>query len=154
MLPVDLVMVDSLHDRLPSFGLDLPSGAGAAIVVGRHLGENSIAQSQRRIAEALEMESLQQFLIDGRAGNDNLRAARADAFDLAALRYWQARQSLRYSSHFRGGDDGPLVAAAATQVAGDSSEGCRCAGCRNHLFYLRPTNAASDAIDFAGHKAA
>ena len=60
---IDVVMVDRLHDRFPSLGFDLPPGARAAVVVRRHLSKNPVAQAERRIAEALQLEPLQQFVI-------------------------------------------------------------------------------------------
>src|SRR5436309_5422846 len=99
MLAVDAVMVHSRHDRFPSFGFDLPARTRAAIVVGSHLGEDAIAESEGRIAETFQVKALQQFVIDRGAGNHNFRAPGTNAFDLSALRHWQASQSFRDLSH-------------------------------------------------------
>ena len=48
---IDMVVLDSGADRIPAFGLDLPTGAGLVIGVGSHLREQSVAQSQRGIAK-------------------------------------------------------------------------------------------------------
>src|ERR1700682_297325 len=102
MLAIDSVMVDRVHDGFPALEFDLPAGARAAIVVGGHLSKDSVAQAERRIAEALKVKPVQQFLIYRGAGDDDFRAPRADAFDLAAFRDWQARQALGKALHFRG----------------------------------------------------
>ena len=73
-------------NRFPAFGLDLLSGARAAIIVGRHLGQNSIAQAQRRIAKAFQAQALQQFVIDSGSGDDDLGPPRSDAFRSCGVR--------------------------------------------------------------------
>jgi hypothetical protein len=70
---------------LPALVLELPVGGGAGILLGQHLGQNAVAQPQRRVAEAGQPEALQQFGEDLRAGHDNLRPPRPDALDRRAL---------------------------------------------------------------------
>ena len=65
----------------------------------RHLRQQAVAQAQRRIAKALEMAAIQQFVIDDRAGDNDFRAPRTDAFNLPPFVHWQARQLLGESRH-------------------------------------------------------
>src|SRR5215469_6657133 len=85
MLFIDVIALDTLEDRFPSFRLDLPSRTGGAVIVSRHLRQNSVAQTEWRIAKAFEPETFQQFVIDRGAGHNDLGATWADAFNLASL---------------------------------------------------------------------
>src|SRR5215475_7403183 len=99
MFFIDVIMLDGLEDRLPAFGLDLPSRTGGAIIVGRHLRQNPVAQTKRRIAKSFEPETFQQFVIDSGSGHDDLCATRANAFNLASLCDRQTSQTLGDAAH-------------------------------------------------------
>src|ERR1700749_4218791 len=85
MLAIAAVMVDRGHDGFPALEFDLPAGASAAIVVGRHLRQNAVAQAERRVAETFQTKAIEKFLINRGAGDDDLGAARSDAFDFSAF---------------------------------------------------------------------
>jgi creatinine amidohydrolase/Fe(II)-dependent formamide hydrolase-like protein len=97
---VDVIVIDCFQDRFPAFRFDLPAGARAAIVVGCHLREDAVAQAERRIAKTFEMQAVQQFLKNGRTGNNDLSSPRPDAFDLAPLLHRQASESFGDPAHF------------------------------------------------------
>ena len=48
---VNTIMSNGSTKRIPAFGLDLFTRAGAAIVFGCHLGEQAVAQAERGSAE-------------------------------------------------------------------------------------------------------
>ena len=58
---------------------------GARILFGEHLGQHAVAQAERRVAKAVQVEALEQFGEDLRAGDDDLGAARTDAGNGFAL---------------------------------------------------------------------
>src|SRR5579862_5900933 len=107
-------MVYRSHDRFPAFKFDLPPGPRAAIVVSGHLGKDAVAQTKRRIAEALEPKLVQEFLVDDCARYDDLRSSGPNAFDLSPFRNRQSRQAFRDALHFGRGHHEPLPAAGAS----------------------------------------
>src|SRR5262249_24345671 len=116
MFFVDAIMFDSFEDRFPAFRLDLPSGTGGAVIVGRHLRQNSIAQTKWRIAKPLEPKAFQQFVINRGAGDDDFGAAWTDAFNLASLCDGQTSQAFGDAAHLCSGHDVPLPASSSMQM--------------------------------------
>ena len=89
---VDAIALAGGQHALPAVALELLMRAGACVLLGQHLGENSIAQSKVGVAEASESEMLQQLGIDLRAGHDDLRPPRPDTGQAAALLVVHLRQ--------------------------------------------------------------
>src|SRR5208337_2251234 len=103
VMQVDPVMIDGTLDRLPPLRFNRPPRSRAAIIVRRHLGEDAVAQSQRRVAKTGEVAALQQFGIHNCAGADNFSAARTDSGDLPPLLQRHARDlSGNTAYHFAG----------------------------------------------------
>jgi hypothetical protein len=71
---------------LPSFVLKLAVGGGPRILLGQHLGEDSVAQAEGRIAKPGQPKTLQHLGENLSPGNNDLRAARPDAFHRLAFR--------------------------------------------------------------------
>ncbi len=83
-------MGDGGADRVPALRFDVLSRTGAAIVLGGHLGQQSVPQAQRGIAEARQLAAFQKFGVDHRACDNDFRAPGPDAGKLLALRPWAA----------------------------------------------------------------
>src|ERR1700753_1996279 len=96
-----MIVVDRIHDRFPTFGFDLLSRARAAIVVGSHLREDSVPQTQRRIAKTLQAQAFYNFVIDDGPGDDDFCPPRPNTLDLTEFGYWKARQSFGNAGHLR-----------------------------------------------------
>src|ERR1035441_4890657 len=71
----------------PALLLKLLVQCGALVAFGQHLRKNSVAKPKIRIAESLEIETLQQFGINKSAGDNNLRTLRPDSWNRRALGY-------------------------------------------------------------------
>src|SRR5579863_7431643 len=104
-------MLDCLQDRFPSFRLDLSAGASGAVIIRRHLRQDSVAQPERRIAERFEPKFVEKFVVHGRARDNNFRAPWSDSFDLTALGYRKPRQALGDAAHLCTRDHAALSAA-------------------------------------------
>src|SRR5581483_2256922 len=78
MLAIHAIVGNRAHDGLPAFRLDLPPGARGAVVIGSHLRQDAVPQSERGITESLQAQALQQFVIDGGSRHNNLGPARPD----------------------------------------------------------------------------
>ncbi len=72
--------------------LEFAMAAGAGVGLGQHLGQDSVAQPQRRVAKTGQPKALQQFREDLGAGHDDLRPARPDAGHGFALRQRHLRE--------------------------------------------------------------
>ncbi len=149
MLHVHAIVRDGGADRIPAFGLDLLSGARAAIVLGRHLRQQSIAQSERRIAESVELATLQQFQVNGGAGHNDFSAPWSDAGKLLASFERQPRQQLCDPSHLRLGDGGSARAFGFVKTMTNRGQRFRRPGSRDHDFRASPFDAVRDTLDFA-----
>ncbi len=77
VIHVHAVVGDGGADRVPALRFDVLSGAGAAIVFRSHLRQQSVAQSQRRIAEAGQLAAFQKFGVDHRARRQRFPRAAA-----------------------------------------------------------------------------
>jgi len=150
MLHIHVVMGDGPSNRLPAFRFNLFAGARAAVVFGGHLRQQSVAQAESRVAKALETAAIEQFVIDDGAGDDDFRAPRTDAFNLAALVQRQAGQLLGEPRHLRAGDDGALAASVFSQTAGCDGQGGGGSRRCNHILYSGRHHARGDAVHFAG----
>ena len=82
---VDVVTIADLKHASPALTFDLLVDFRAQIDLAQHLREHAVAQAQRRVAKAAEVEALQQAGVDLRAADDDLRATRADAGHRFAL---------------------------------------------------------------------
>src|SRR5579864_9747520 len=85
VLAVDVIVIDGLENRFPSLRLNLLSRSSAAVIVGRHLGQNSIPQAERRIAKSFQSEAVEQFVVDDCSGDNDLGPPRTYARALPAF---------------------------------------------------------------------
>ena len=85
VMHVDAIMFDRPFHGFPAFRFNLASGARAAVVLGRHLCQKAVAQSQWRIAKTPQVATFQEFRIDNGAGGDDLGAPWSDTGDFAPL---------------------------------------------------------------------
>jgi hypothetical protein len=85
--------------------LELAVSAGASVLLGQHLGQNPVAQPQRRIAEARQPKALQQLCENLRAGHNNLRPPRPDAFHSHALGQRHRDELVSQSAHLARGSN-------------------------------------------------
>ena len=85
MIEIDSVVFNGGQNRITTFRLDLPSRTRRVIVIGSHLRQQPIAQSEWRKTEPAELESLDQFCIYRNPCDDDFRSAYADPRHLASL---------------------------------------------------------------------
>ncbi len=152
MVDIHAVMRDGGADRVPAFRFDVLSRTGAAIVLRGHLGQQSVAQSQRGIAEARQLAAFQKFGVNHRACDHDLRAPGSDAGKLLALRHGQARQHLGNAPHLGARNRGGARAFGLVQAAADRGQGgCRARG-RDHDSWPGPGNPVRNPPNFPLHK--
>jgi len=78
------IMLDCGHHRIPALRLNLFAGASVAVVFGRHLRQQSIAESKGR-TESGEFAAFQNFRIHRRSTMMISCAARADSGEFIAV---------------------------------------------------------------------
>src|SRR6266852_8842902 len=92
MIQVHAVMLNRGQEGVLAFRFDLPSGAGGVIVIGRHLGQQSVTQAERRITKSTELAAFEQLCEYGGAGYDDFCPAQADSVYVATLGEGEACQ--------------------------------------------------------------
>src|ERR1700693_792023 len=124
MFQVDAVMVHRALDRDPSLRFNGPPRSCAAIIFGSHLRQDAIAKSERRIAKAGKMKSLQQFRIDHGTGTNDLGTPRPDTWHLDSLLDGQARKLIRNTAnHLASRITGRAALPRPRQMIGDGGQG-------------------------------
>ena len=78
VLLVDVVAAHGVADRVGALELELLAGSRALVVLGRHVGEDTVAQTQRGVAKAAQTTAVEDLCVHGRASNDDFGATGAN----------------------------------------------------------------------------
>src|ERR1700674_1098238 len=142
-------MGHSSADRIPAFGFDLLARSRIAVVFGRHLSQQPIAQSQWGIAESSELATFQESKVNRRARHDNLGASRTDSGKFPASFERQSRQQLCDPSHLCLGHCGSARAFGLVDAMADRSQRFRSPGRSNDNLRASAFNPVSGPLDLA-----
>ena len=149
---IHAVMGNGRPDRVPALRFDVFSGTGAAVVLGGQLRQQTVAQSQRRVAEARQLAAFEKLGVDHRSCHYDFGAPWSDAGKLLALCHRKARQHFCDGAHLGARDRSGARTFRLVQAMTDCGQGSCGSRGRDHDSRPRPFDPVGDPPDFSFHE--